>query len=189
MRPFTRCLPPMPGCDICISCCKLIIIILLFFNILSDIDECAVGMGGCAHNCNNTIGSFECSCRDGYELEEDGKTCRGELVAKEITDTVIIHGRHVNFSHVSTDVDECTRGTHNCDSNAKCTNDEGTFFCICNPGYTGNGINGTCTDIDECSEINQCDTNASCTNTIGNYSCVCNPGYSGSGFQCESEYF
>ena len=84
-------------------------------------------------------------------------------------------------------MDECARETHNCDSNANCTNDEGIFFCTCNPGYTGNGTNGTCTDIDECSEVNQCDMKANCTNTIGNYSCACNPGYSGSGFQCESE--
>ena len=48
----------------------------------SDIDECAVGMDDCAHNCSNTIGGFECSCRDGYELEEDGKTCRGKPVTK-----------------------------------------------------------------------------------------------------------
>ena len=84
MRPLTRCFPPMPGCDICIilSCCKYIIIPLLF-DILSDIDECDLQTDGCAHNCSNTIGGFECSCRDGYELEEDGKTCRGEFVAKE----------------------------------------------------------------------------------------------------------
>ena len=93
------------------------------------------------------------------------------------------------FSDVSADVDECARGTHNCDSNANCSNTEGSLFCICNPGYNGNGTNGTCSDIDECSEVNQCDMNATCTNTIGNYLCECKMGYSGSGFQCESEYF
>ena len=52
---------------------------LLQVFILADIDECAMAKDDCAHNCTNTIGGFNCSCRDGYELEEDGKNCTGEL--------------------------------------------------------------------------------------------------------------
>ena len=39
--------------------------------------------------------------------------------------------------------DECTTGTHNCDTNARCTNIQypGSFTCACNQGYSGNGIN------------------------------------------------
>lgn len=40
-----------------------------------DIDECAVGNTGCEY-CQNTIGSFVCTCQDGYELSNDQKTCR-----------------------------------------------------------------------------------------------------------------
>ena len=43
----------------------------------ADIDECAVGNGGCDHICVNKPGSFECQCKDGYELGSDGKTCEG----------------------------------------------------------------------------------------------------------------
>ena len=43
----------------------------------SDIDECALGNGGCAHNCSNTDGSFSCMCSEGYELDEDGQKCNG----------------------------------------------------------------------------------------------------------------
>ena len=35
-----------------------------------DIDECAeanTGLNNCEQNCNNTVGSFECSCRQGYQ--------------------------------------------------------------------------------------------------------------------------
>lgn len=38
------------------------------------------------------------------------------------------------------DIDECTRGTHECDVNANCTNIAGSFMCVCDIGFTGNGI-------------------------------------------------
>ena len=44
---------------------------------------------------------------------------------------------------MSTDIDECTLATHNCDTNADCLNNPGSFTCSCNVGYTGDGI--TCT--------------------------------------------
>lgn len=40
-----------------------------------DIDECALGNTGCEY-CQNTVGSYECTCLDGYELSDDQKTCR-----------------------------------------------------------------------------------------------------------------
>ena len=57
-----------------------------------DIDECynsnhtnVTGIddgddddGPCHHNCTNTLGSYQCSCYNGYKLEEDGKTCTGK---------------------------------------------------------------------------------------------------------------
>lgn len=35
--------------------------------------------GGCDHFCRNTVGSFECSCRKGYKLLTDERSCQGEL--------------------------------------------------------------------------------------------------------------
>ena len=51
---------PDPGSDLC-----------------TDIDEGAEGISGCSQLCNNTVGSFECSCEDGYQLALDEKTCNG----------------------------------------------------------------------------------------------------------------
>ena len=35
-------------------------------------------MDGCDHNCTNTVGSYYCTCMDGYVLEADNHTCEGE---------------------------------------------------------------------------------------------------------------
>ena len=45
----------------------------------TDIDECADNNGGCNQTCTNSIGSYQCSCQDGYMLNEDGYNCAGEI--------------------------------------------------------------------------------------------------------------
>ena len=42
-----------------------------------DINECTKGLHTCEHNCNNNVGSYTCSCDDGYDLDENGRTCTG----------------------------------------------------------------------------------------------------------------
>lgn len=50
-----------------------------FVFLLLEFDECVLIEHGCEHNCINTLGGFECSCKPGYELHSDGKHCEGEL--------------------------------------------------------------------------------------------------------------
>ena len=40
-------------------------------------NECAEGSHNCSQYCSNTAGSYECSCRDGYQLDDDGRSCNG----------------------------------------------------------------------------------------------------------------
>ena len=42
-----------------------------------DIDECALPSNPCWQNCINTIGSFYCSCDDGFTLV-DSVRCAGK---------------------------------------------------------------------------------------------------------------
>ena len=39
----------------------------------------------------------------------------------------------------SLDIDECSRGTHNCSQFASCTNTVGSYNCTCEKGYFGDG--------------------------------------------------
>ncbi|CAL1526080.1 unnamed protein product, partial [Lymnaea stagnalis] len=156
-----------------------------------DIDECVTNP--CSQQCNNTIGSYQCSCYSGYRLSNfDGKTC--------------------------IDINECAEQTHRCEQ--KCVNTPGSYNCSCEQGYTLQGDKYSCqlsvdnsvcsnsgcdqlciidadnrptcscksfytfdsqnptacVDTDECSHANQpCDQ--VCTNKAGGYECSCYPGY------------
>lgn len=39
------------------------------------LDRCAIKNGGCKHECRNTIDSFQCSCKSGFILHENGFDC------------------------------------------------------------------------------------------------------------------
>ena len=69
-----------------------------------DIDECNEDNGGCEQICNNTVGSYECFCRDGYELDSNGINCTGTYVYHFDTsdqnkwDISHYHGNHRDVS-------------------------------------------------------------------------------------------
>ncbi|CAL1683040.1 unnamed protein product [Lasius platythorax] len=51
----------------------------------TDMDECATNNGGCQHECKNTIGSYQCSCHNGFTLHENGHDCKEGGCKYEIT--------------------------------------------------------------------------------------------------------
>ena len=53
-----------------------------------DINECNAANGGCERNCNDTIGSFICSCDTGYQLNENGLNCNGKCLLYKILLTI-----------------------------------------------------------------------------------------------------
>ena len=126
----------------------------------SDIDECIDSNdNNCSSNanCTDIIGSYYCTCHNGYT--GDGFICDGVFVCigcvvpvitftmrillenYVVTCTVYIY-LHTLISTlcITTDIDECSGEEYPCDSNANCTNNDGSHFCTCQGGYTGNGL-------------------------------------------------
>ena len=86
-----------------------------FFNLEDkscyDIDECKNNNGGCDTKCENTFGSYFCTCNEGYQLDESYHRC--------------------------VDINECERDNEICGGvSAKCINLPGEFKCACtDEGY------------------------------------------------------
>ncbi|XP_078575826.1 MAM and LDL-receptor class A domain-containing protein 1-like [Branchiostoma floridae x Branchiostoma japonicum] len=81
-----------------------------------DVDECVPreGRGPCEQLCANTVGSFSCSCNNGYTLQQDGLICN--------------------------DTNSCSPNP--CVTKAHCTDvpAPGTgAMCTCQTGYVGDG--------------------------------------------------
>lgn len=46
--------------------------------LLTEMDECSLpDNGGCEQHCENTLGSYKCTCEPGYELTADKRSCEG----------------------------------------------------------------------------------------------------------------
>ncbi|CAH2273601.1 adhesion G -coupled receptor E3-like [Pelobates cultripes] len=172
-----------------------------------DIDECENSPCGNNTVCTNTLGTYSCSCEEGYrnvplnpktlnciENEDMAKTKMNERARDRIQEAntdldsqskpVILQKvlmiRTLHFCLQSNNIDECSLNTANCTSNSICKNTNGSYNCVCLPGYKdySNGGNVTCIDINECSlNTASCPNNSVCKNTNGSYNCVCLPGY------------
>ncbi|XP_034480924.1 uncharacterized protein LOC117786685 [Drosophila innubila] len=155
----------------------------------------------CQQLCENTIGSFRCSCRAGYHLLEDQSSCAPDscqdLDNPQLNRTRCAH-QCENLANESGYVCVCPEGytlgedQHSCQvvetvcsreqGHERCrpgsclvSEDNSTFSCLCPPGYASEIF--SCQDIDECAAgTHKCSHD--CFNTAGGYQCLCPRGMS-----------
>ncbi|XP_063954009.1 fibrillin-3-like [Lytechinus pictus] len=136
----------------------------------------------------------------------------GEAVVFECNDGFLMVGSLISMCEFGmwsdpfprcVDVDECaTDATHDCDVNAFCINNPGSFRCECNLGFFGNGKvcipmdmtscadqpcseGVVCTDLDREVVLATIDLKNPTTDVITFYKCGdCPPGYHGDGENC-----
>ncbi|KAL4656763.1 cysteine-rich with EGF-like domain protein 2 isoform X2 [Arapaima gigas] len=133
----------------------------------------------CHSSCKTCTGSRskDCEeCKEGWEMDEEG-TC--------------------------IDVDECSNGSPACTQDQYCLNTEGSYSCkacdkvcsacrgegpdqclTCAEGFQDE--NGTCTDIDECAQLERVcpGEHRECINIKGSFRCFCSPGFEDHGGVC-----
>lgn len=100
-------------------------------------------------------------------------------------------------------MNECSKDPPPCKEDQYCLNTEGSYSCkacdkvctgctgagpdqcqACASGYQG--TDGTCTDVDECSQLESVCTkeHQECVNNEGSYVCVCSSGYEEQDDEC-----
>ncbi|XP_027443192.1 adhesion G protein-coupled receptor E2-like [Zalophus californianus] len=103
-----------------------------------DINECAPpSLVSCGKfsNCQNTEGSYHCTCSPGYELASGARVFRDES------------------ENTCQDVDECSSGQPTCHKSTICINTVGSYKCRClwglepKPGFQNNQPNTTCEEM------------------------------------------
>ncbi|XP_064604408.1 fibulin-2-like isoform X2 [Liolophura sinensis] len=134
-----------------------------------DIDECTRYANKlCEHECINTVGSFMCSCRAGYKLNEDGRSCKQlqkgspcavsnpcQQKCEDVGQTARCscfagYTLSVRDQRSCQDIDECSAGTAICPLGQVCLNTEGSYRCqrgvdtSCPAGFTYNPITRRC---------------------------------------------
>ncbi|XP_061188954.1 fibrillin-2-like [Saccostrea echinata] len=169
----------------------------------TDIDECS--SNPCSENCtqNAVAGAgYTCSCADGKRLDVDNRTCidcdsqkYGPGCTSDCTCDVqnTLSCNKVNGSctckkgwegaNCSIDIDECNSTETVCPTNAKCSNTNGSFSCICIPGFAmANGKCVECTSTtygQDCANKCTCDITNSRSCDKQNGTCYCNDGWMG----------
>ena len=138
-----------------------------------DIDECHSETRLCEHYCKNIHGSFECSCKEGYEINPiDSATCNDIDECDDIKKNLCSHNC-IN-----------TPGCYDC----KCPDDYKLFYdgrtCMkigkCPKGFRLRHDGTTCKDVNECLVKRDVCGAKICNNFIGGYEChepMCPKGY------------
>ncbi|XP_055863669.1 latent-transforming growth factor beta-binding protein 4-like [Biomphalaria glabrata] len=150
-----------------------------------DVNECELNTSLCEGACQNTVGSYSCTCNTGYKLSGsylcvDIDECSlGNHTCQQVCVNVIGSyncscsvGYMASDSGQCLDINECNIGAKPCQQT--CTNTNGSFLCSCETGWTLSLNRLNCTQIDECAS-SPCQHD--CVHTNTSFVCRCFPGY------------
>ncbi|XP_072347277.1 adhesion G protein-coupled receptor E3-like isoform X3 [Scyliorhinus torazame] len=130
-----------------------------------DINECSDQPDACGHNasCENTRGSFNCTCHRGF---------------------VATNGRHTFNNKTATQCKADLCLFRICGPNTECRHKAGRFYCECSEGFSSASggtrvtMRAPCVDDNECLDaVKVCGPHSSCNNTVGSFSCTCDEGF------------
>ncbi|XP_035884889.1 signal peptide, CUB and EGF-like domain-containing protein 2 isoform X3 [Phyllostomus discolor] len=160
-----------------------------------DVDECAQGLDDCHTNalCQNTLTSYKCSCKPGYQGEgrqcEDIDECENELRGGCVHDCLNIPGNYrctcfdgfmlAHDGHNCLDVDECLENNGGCQQT--CVNVMGSYRCHCKEGFFLSDNQHTCIHRSE-EGLSCMNKNHGCSHICkeaprGSVACECRPGF------------
>lgn len=159
-------------------------------------EECATNAHKCtqSQNCINSIGTYECNCRTGYDFNGLGDCIDIDECFTGIHQVIFNgHFRKISFEEFFKHL--CFQ----CGDSA-CENGDGDYFCRCDQekGKSGDAHSPenvyNCDDINECeADPNPCPQNSLCRDKQGGYECECSDGFKGDSCididECRDECF
>ncbi|XP_078571537.1 von Willebrand factor D and EGF domain-containing protein-like [Branchiostoma floridae x Branchiostoma japonicum] len=148
-----------------------------------DVDECAMDFtNDCLYVCENTPGSYRCTCSAGFilinnqcfDIDECAyglSECSHECMNNDGSYTCDCPAGYLlgPDNKQCIDIDECLVTNHGCEN--ECDNTPGSYTCSCPEGFQLKDDRRTCQDVDECETSYPC--THICSNTEGSYICSC----------------
>ncbi|ESO88177.1 hypothetical protein LOTGIDRAFT_234725 [Lottia gigantea] len=86
-----------------------------------DIDECATNNGSCEFKCQNEPGSYNCSCPEGSELQENGLNCEPIKPGPCMFENQTVTGVSQNFNRTYIGNENETECEKKCNTTVGCT--------------------------------------------------------------------
>ncbi|XP_065197003.1 signal peptide, CUB and EGF-like domain-containing protein 3 [Sycon ciliatum] len=169
-----------------------------------NIDECCNGQATCSADmqCNDTVGSYQCLCKTGFRWQDrlarcnDSDECSSssstELCPRNSACRNLVGSYYClcqagyqdmrtqtesyspSTSVLCENVNECHGGSVMCGLNEHCNDTEGSYRCVCKAGFSLQGEDHVCENINECqtSAGNPCTDTSQCIDTDGSFVCL-----------------